>query len=216
MRSVKFAPNECYHIHGRGVLDHNIFQDEHDLSRFLFLILHFQSPTVANNVYWSTQNFLKKGTFGLGKERSGRLEEDRSIHLMAFSITKDGFHILVQNLEDQAVSVYMHRVLMAYSKYFNAKYKKRGHVFNGPFRAKHIETNPELLFTSAFIHKRPGYNSKNKTYSNYKFSSLQDYTGENRWGNLLKNKLIIDQYKSPKEYKNFVETSKTGDLGELF
>jgi hypothetical protein len=143
------------------------------------------------------------------------LESDRAIHLMAFSITTSGFHLLVQNMDDQAISVYMHRVLMAYSKYYNAKYKKKGHVFQGPFSAIHIETNPELLLTSAYIHKRPLVLDKNKSYLNYKFSSFQDYTGENRWGNLLKNKLILDQYKNPRDYRNFVETNKTSGLAEI-
>ena len=49
----------------------------------------------------------------------------------------------------------MQRILNAYTKYFNAKYKKTGHLFQGPFKAVHIERNEQLLHLSAYIHRNP-------------------------------------------------------------
>jgi hypothetical protein len=216
MRNLKFDKNECYHIFGQGAFGTKIFIDETDLSRFLFLILHLQSPTVSNNVHWSTSNFVRKGTFGITSERKKALEKDRQIQLICFSMGGSEFDLIVQNLGTQAISVYMHRVLMAYSKYFNAKYSKKGHVFQGPFGANHIDSNEKLLGISAYIHKKPEPSEVHTVpHSEYTFSSFQDYIKSNRWGSLLQRDFILDQYKTSTGYKNFVDKSTMESLSEL-
>jgi len=127
MRYENFAENEHYHIFGRGTNKENIFIDDRDRARFIFLITHFQSPTKIYNVSWYTNAFLKNGTFSTKEEKVKEILKKRSIKLIAFVLMSNHFHLLVQNLEDGITSAYMHRVLTAYSKYFNAKYNKKGH-----------------------------------------------------------------------------------------
>ena len=80
----------------------------------------------------------------------------------------------------------MQRVLNAYAKYFNTKYQRVGHVFEGPFRAVFIESNEQFLYLSAYLHCNPRElpNWKNKAY-NYPRSTYQDYIGKNRWGEFV-------------------------------
>src|SRR3989344_3643665 len=139
MRTVKFAPNEYYHICNRGVLGNNIFLDERDYMRFLFLLLYFQSPIRLNNISWYITALEKKGSFGIKPDTIKEMQKTRQVDLISFALMPNHFHILLCNLEDRITSVYMHRVLTAYSKYFNAKYKKKGHLFQGPFMAVRIE-----------------------------------------------------------------------------
>ena len=216
MRTVKFAPNEYYHICNRGVLGNNIFLDERDYTRFLFLLLYFQSPIRLNNISWYITALEKKGSFGIKPDTIKEMQKTRQVDLISFALMPNHFHILLCNLEDQITSVYMHRVLTAYSKYFNAKYKKKGHLFQGPFMAVRIENNEQRLHTSAYIHKNPidvsGYRT---SYEKYKYSSLQDYLGENRWGTLLSRGIILEQFKKEGAYKRFVETSSAKSGSEL-
>jgi hypothetical protein len=67
----------------------------------------------------------------------------------------NNFHLLIKNTEEGILSVYMHRILTAYSKYFNAKYHKTGHVFNGPFEASQIKSNDQLPYLSNHLHQSP-------------------------------------------------------------
>lgn len=173
MRYEDFLKNNHYKLTGYGVGKEDLFIDETDYIRFVFLITHFQSPTRIYNVAWYTNAFLKKGNFRNSELRTKHILKERNIELLAFSLTKDRFEILIKNLEDQILSVYMHRVLTAYSKYYNQKYKKSGHVFGGPFEATLIK-EADFKLALAEIHK-------NST----KWSSLKDYTGTNRWGDLL-------------------------------
>jgi len=208
MRLENFAENEHYHIFSRGTNKENIFIDDRDKARFIFLITHFQSPTRSYNVAWYTDNFIKKGVFGTKEERINDLLKDRSIELVSFALMPNHFHLLVRNLDEGIVSVYMHRVLTAYSKYFNSKYNRKGHVFEAPFKAVRVKNNTQLLHLSAYIHKNPkelpGFKN---SYNKYPFSSYQDYIGTNRWGNFLSTKIVSKQFKDKSKYKNFVTSS---------
>jgi len=208
MRYENFAPNEHYHIFGRGVNKEKIFIDEQDKARFIFLITHFQSPTKVYNVSWYTDNFIKKGVFGIKEKKFDEILKKRNTRLIAFALMTNHFHLLIQNLEDGILSVYMHRVLTAYSKYFNAKYNKKGHVFEGPFKAVRIKNNGQLLHLSAYIHKNPKEIKEwENSFDKYPYSSYQDYIGLNRWGNFLSTEIVLKQFKDQLKYKDFVTTS---------
>jgi putative transposase len=208
MRYENFAENEFYHIFGRGAKKENVFIDDRDKTRFIFLITHFQSPTKIYNVSWYTETFIKRGSFSTKEDKVKEILKKRSVGLVAFVLMSNHFHLLVHNLEDGILSVYMHRVLTAYSKYFNAKYNKKGHVFEGPFKAIHVKNNTQLLHLSAYIHKNPKeVKSWENTYDKYPYSSYQDYIGLNRWGNFLSTEIVLKQFKDQAKYKDFVTES---------
>lgn len=213
MRYENFAENEYFHVLGRGANREKIFLDEEDKTRFIFLITHLQSPTKIYNISWYTKNFLKKGTFSTQDKRIKEIVKNRSIELIAFTLMSNHFHLLVRNLADQILSVYMHRVLTAYSKYFNNKYRKSGHVFEGPFVAVHVKNNNQILHLSAYIHKNPKEIPEwQETYDKYPHSSYQDYIGSNRWGEFLSPDIVLKQFKNQLQYKDFVSTSTAKEL----
>jgi putative transposase len=208
MRYENFAPNEHFHIFGRGANKEKIFIDDEDKTRFIFLITHFQSPTKVYNVSWYTKSFIKKGSFSTKEDKVREILKERNVRLIAFAIMPNHFHLLVQNLEDGILSVYMHRILTAYSKYFNKKYNKKGHVFGGPFGAVHTKNNTQLLHLSAYIHKNPKEIKEwENKYDKYPYSSYQDYIGLNRWGNFLSTEIVLKQFKDQAKYKDFVTES---------
>jgi putative transposase len=192
-----------------------IFKDDSDFARFLFLILYFQSPTKIHNVGSSINSFLKNTKFSVGPERLKEMFKKRHLELCSFAIMPNHFHLILRNIEEGSISVYMQRVLMAYGKYFNAKYQRSGHVFDGPFRAVRIENNEQLLYTHCYVHKNPkSIPDFEHNYDNYPWSSYQDYIGENRWPELLSTKMLSDQFKSKTDLRHFTESSgaKEADL----
>jgi len=208
MRYENFAENEHYHVFGRGVSKEKIFIDDRDKARFVFLITHFQSPIRVYNVSWYTESFIKNGSFSTKENKADEILKKRSVELISFVLMPNHFHILVRNLDDGVLSAYMHRILTAYGKYFNAKYHKKGHVFEGPFRAVHIKNNAQLLHLSAYIHKNPKeMRGWENTYDKYPYSSYQDYIGLNRWGDLLSTEIVLKQFKNQAKYRDFVTES---------
>ena len=208
MRDVIFAPGEFYHVFGRGVSKQNIFLDTRDYVRFLFLILHFQSSVKVDNISRNVNTFLKRVHFPLSSSKQENIVANREVGLVCFTCMPNHFHLLVEEKVEGGISSYMHKVLMAYAKYFNTRYEKSGHVFQGPFGAKHIENNEQLLHTSAYIHHNQTelMQWKGKEHM-YPWSTYTDYVNENRWGVLLEQGIVMDQFDTMKHYQNFVTQS---------
>ena len=118
------------------------------------------------------------------------------------------FHLIVYELKEGGIAQYMQRVLCAYTKYFNAKYKKTGHLFQGPYKAVNVERNDQLLYLSTYIHRNPRELLKWKNKEQlYPWSSYQDFIKENRWEELLKQDIILKQFPNKEDYDEFVKSS---------
>lgn len=202
------APGEHYHLFDRGTAKQEIFLDKRDYARFLFLILHCQSSVAITNTSHYVNSYIKHSVFNIRDSRHSEILANRIVALVAFAIMPNHFHLIVEQISDNGISEYMHRVLMGYAKYFNTKYEKSGHVFQGPYQAVHVSDNEQLLHLSAYVHKNPNellsWKGKEEYYP---WSSLQDFTQDNRWGALLKNDIIVQQFRDKAEYRKFVRTS---------
>jgi putative transposase len=208
MRKIKIAPGEYYHIFNRGNNKQKIFLDKRDYIRFLFLILYFQSPSIFYNIGRQVTYFIKNNFFGISKNNDSEVVKKRYVELVNFVLIPNHFHLIILEKEEGGISRYMQRILTAYAKYFNEKYEKSGHLFQGPFQAVHIEDNNQLLYLSSYIHRnvRELKEWKNKEHL-YMWSSYQDCSNKNRWGELLKHEVITEQFSNQKEYKDFVDSS---------
>ena len=205
MRNIKISPGEYYHIYNRGVNKQIIFRDLADYKRFLFLILYFQSPEKIEQINRYAKDFLDVQHSVLDKI-SKDIKVKRLVELNLFCLMNNHFHLIVREVKEGGIARYMQRVLNSYTKYFNTKYSKSGHLFQGPYQAVHIEDDRQLLHLSAYIHKNPD------NWGSYEWSTYEDYIKENRWGNLLESKIIVEQFKDKKSYQKFVETSLAKEL----
>lgn len=210
MRKIRIAPDEYYHIFNRGNNKQNIFLDKRDWIRFLFLILYFQSPLTFSNLGRSITYFVRRRAFNISADTIKEILENRYVELVSFVLMPNHFHLIIKELKEGGISQYMQRIQTAFAKYFNTKYKKSGHLFQGPFKIVRIESNEQLLHLSAYIHRNPREIKQWKNREkDYFWSSYQDYIGKNRWGELLKNDIILEQFSNSKDYKKFVDTSGT-------
>ncbi|MEK7209554.1 MAG: transposase [Patescibacteria group bacterium] len=210
MRKTKFAPGEYYHIYNRGNNKQDIFLDTRDWVRFLFITLYFQSSITMHNISQSVTHYIKHSVFNVTQETTEEIITKQFVGLVAFSLMPNHFHILIQEIKTSGLSQYMQRIQNSYTKYFNTKYKKTGHLLQGPFQAVHIKSNNQLLHLSAYIHRNareiPYWKGKE---GGFPWSSYQDYIMTNRWSKLLENKVIMDQFINPNDYKKFTDKSST-------
>ena len=154
MRNIKIAPGEYYHIFNRGMSKQKIFFDRRDWFRFLFLIIYFQSPTTFQNISRLVTEFVQHSVLN-NKDDVLKIIKNRHVELVSFCLMPNHFHLIIKEVEEGGISSYMQRVLNSYAKYFNKKYEKSGHLFQGPYKAVHISDNRQLVHVSAYIHKNP-------------------------------------------------------------
>jgi len=208
MRKIKFIQNSYYHICNRSNDERPIFLDDRDYARFLFFILFYQAPIPFYNISRRISYFVRHSMFNIPLDILQKIATTRRVGLNIFTIMPNHFHLLVQEKSDKGISLYLQRLQNGYAKYFNTKYKKRGHLFQGAFRAVPVETDEQLLYLSAYIHRNQrelsGWADKEIKYP---WSSYQDLAIKNRWGNLLSPDIILDQFSNIASYREFIETS---------
>jgi putative transposase len=215
MRNISISVGEFYHVFNRGNNKQLVFLDHKDWIRFLFLIIYLQSPIVFQNLGRQVSYFVKNRAFNISEENKKETIEKRYVKLISFALMPNHFHLLVHEFEEGGIAQYMQRVLCAYTKYFNTKYKKSGHLFQGPYKAVHVKNNKQLLYLSAYIHKNPRELPLWKNKENlYPWSSYQDYVKENRWDQLLEQEIIIGQFSNKKEYGDFIKSSPAKEIKE--
>lgn len=208
MRKIKFFPGSYYHICNRSNDERSIFLDQKDYARFLFCILFFQAPASFFHIGRQTSHFLRCSKFNVSQDILDQVITTRRVELNAFAIMLNHFHIFVQEKKEKGVSWYLQRIQDSYAKYYNAKYGRRGHLFQGTFRAVPVETDEQLLYLSAYIHRNPRELKEWKNRENkYPWSSYQDCTGKNRWEKLLVPDIFLNQFSSKISYRDFVDTS---------
>jgi putative transposase len=152
----------------------------------------------------------------ISEEIVKEVEKNRMVELVHFCLMPNHFHLIVQELMEGGISRYMHRVLTSYTKYFNTRHEKSGHLFQGPYQSVWLEDDEQLMYLSSYIHKNPHElkNWKGKEHEYY-WSSYPDCIGENRFGSLLKTDIVMARYgetKSKLDYMEFVKSSPAKEL----
>lgn len=214
MRKESFTENEHYHIYNRGVEKRDIFLDDADRWRFLTLLILMQGQSFIPNISRMVPHVR---ALKFDKDIFEEILKTRIVEINCFCLMPNHFHLIIHQTKAVGISNFMMRLLDAYTKYFNTKYQRTGHLFESSFKARHIDQNEYINYLSAYIHLNPralqAWKGKEILYQ---WSSFQDFANKNRWGVFLKPLIVLSQFKNTKEYKSFVEKShiklKEGEL----
>ena len=215
IRKVPFVKGEYYHIYNRGVDKRKIFSDKNDLWRFIKCILVFNRKESVGSI---RDELGRKDARGLASgfvnnyvdliEKSGELVE-----FVAICLNPNHYHFLVKQISDNGITKFQQRLGTGYTGHYNEKNNRSGSLFQGKFKAKHIETNEQLLYTSAYINLNPEIHGIDGDSLELVFSSWDECAGKNKVMNICKGKgIILGQFKSFDSYEKFakevVEKSK--------
>lgn len=200
MRNIKFATQEFYHIYNRGVDKRDIFMDSNDATRFLTCMSVFNTQDPIGSIY---ENSFHKNKLGSRAPKSRKL-----VNFIAYCLNQNHYHFILEPLMDYGIQKFMHKLSTGYTNYFNEKYKRGGSLFQGKYKATHINSNEYLLHLSVYvnlnykIHK--GLNKK--WMENLNISSFKEYIEKTAKPFCVKD-IILGQFDNPKEYKSFCEST---------
>lgn len=95
--------------------------------------------------------------------------------LFAFSLVPNHAHLLIELAGETTISQIMHGLNSNYTKYFNAKHNKVGHLFQERYRLVLVEKEPNLLNVTAYIHLNPKALNLVSDIKDYEYSSYPLY-----------------------------------------
>ena len=207
MRKIIFANEEYYHIYNRGVDKREVFCDQKDYERFLESMQEFNREDPIGSLY---EKYLRE------KKRlnphNGDLASRNNplVEMVAYCLNPNHFHLILKQLTDKGISKFMLKLSTGYTAYFNQKNKRSGSLFQGPFKAIHIDSNEYLLHLSVyvnknnFIHGYGGLASTKVSLIEWPYSSYLDYIRK-RNGKICNKNAILSQFRSSDDYEKFVE-----------
>ena len=191
----EFAQGTIVHAYNRGNNREKIFFDEQDYRAFLFrlgLALGFETKELTHELlsvpYSRIRIDAKKDLF----------------KLHAFCLMPNHFHLLIEQCGDTPVSKLISQTCTSFAMYINKKYKRVGHVFQDKFKAVLIENNPQLMWTSAYIHMNPVKDGITSSPEKYQWSSYNDHT-EIRKLPIVSKELLVNLFGGKKD---FIEETK--------
>ncbi len=137
--------------------------------------------------------------------------EKYNVTILCFVLMPNHVHLLLRQNTDVPISKFMQALNTSCTMYFNLKYKRSGHLFQGRFHSILVDKDEYLIQLSRYIHLNPVKAGLGKTVGNYTWSSYLDYVGEQH-REFVETKFILGYFSkknSQKDYEEFVKTGLT-------
>lgn len=194
IRKTPFTNGEYYHVFNRGVDKRDIFTTQDELYFFLNRLL------VLNNM-----NTSYASSYIRNKSKNVLLEHnDQLVKIVAYCLLPNHFHLVLKQIQDNGISKFMQRLGSSYVTLFNEKHKRSGALFQGRFKAKHIEGEYGLPILSSYVNlnfKHHQINPKKQLVKSSIFEYLKTELGEyicdkNEVKDIINETGGLDMYKS--------------------
>lgn len=197
----QLANGSFYHVYNRGVEKRSIFNKTEDYQRFLLTLNYYRFHPLPRKL----STHLRFDLPPLALDRKNQL-----VKIVAFCLMPNHFHMILEQLKDQGVSIFIRKVADSYTRYFNTKYERVGALFQGKFKAKLIESDEYLLQLSKYIHKNPSLLPIWKSLlPEYAYSSYPGYLNSKRNQEFCENTVVLEFFGKSNNgalsYQNFVE-----------
>jgi putative transposase len=198
IRKTPLVTGEYYHIFNRGINRQKTFTTERDYARATETLLFYQ-PTITKLKY---SQFLAKSKNERRDILASQAKSPRLITIIAYCLMPNHFHLLLKQEEDGGISQYLANFQNSYTKYFDAKHKRSGALFDRQFKAVLVESENQLLHLTRYIHLNP-YSSavvERDEITSYRYSSLPEYLTGNYY--LTKPNIALDIDRN--RYESFI------------
>lgn len=195
---------ELYHVFNRGVDKRDIVLADSDRIRFVHDLYAFNN---ADIVFHISQPVRLRET-AVDKRKL-------LVYIHAFCLMTNHYHLLVSEARENGISLFMQKLNMGYTKYFNEKYTRTGTLWQGKYKRVLVETDAHYMYLPYYIHLNPldlvmpewrdgkVHNVKEALayLREYRWSSHLDYLGKKNFSSVIDKKLMTDVFGSAKRYE---------------
>lgn len=202
VRKFSFAEGEFYHVYNRGTDKRDIFLDEEDFARFLEGMREFNDLEPIGSLFEQSIRKHQEPSFG------SKASKQELVHIVAYCLNQNHYHFLLKSVSEKGIEKFMQRLGTGYTKYFNHRYARTGNLFQGKFKAIHIQTNEYLLHVSAYVNL------------NHQVHQLGSKASKSSWDEYMRRSSdqlsvpdeVLGQFSSASEYQTFAEAALQGIL----
>lgn len=199
MRKDPLISGQAYHVFTRSIANFQIFNNENEFSRILEVARYYQreKPEIkfSKFIQLEENSQVNKKDYFSGKEKL--------VEIIAYCFMPTHLHLILKQLKQNGISIFMNHVLNSYTRYFNTKHKRRGPLWEARFRSVLVESDEYLFHLTRYIHLNPATAMLVDKPENWNFSSYQEYLSQVHDNKICKYDDILEI--TPHSYKQFVD-----------
>lgn len=244
LRKEPFTVGSYVHVYNRGNRKLPIVNDDNDRWRFLQALRYFNDVKSSTNILRdltrkkrlvSDTNQIDAGlsipesVFGIGWPEDWPNHKPL-VKILCYCLMPNHFHLLIKEIRRDGTSKFMQKLGIGYTNYFNIRHGEVGRIFQGPYKARVVDSDLYIKYLSVYIQiintfeiygqgdLKLAFKNLNKALDfsiNYPFCSTADYLGGRK--SLIIDKDILGEFfPTIKSYKEFVYDSiKAKDLDDV-
>ena len=139
------------------------------------------------------------------------------------------YHLIIRQLVDNGVILFMKKLGTGYTMFFNKKYQRVGALFQGCFKAILVESEDYLKYLSCYVHLNPveliqenwkeegikDWKAASYFIESYRWSSYLDYIGKENFPSITSRNFLNQLFNGPEDYKRFINELLIKDLAEI-
>ena len=133
------------------------------------------------------------------KKYAGALD----VAIIAYCLIPNHYHLLVRQDGEEPAGRLPQRVFNSYTKAFNKRYSRTGTLFEGPFRAIHVDRDDYLLHLCRYIHANPVKHGLVSELGQWPYSNYLEWV-DAREGMLVDRAFVRERFPVAGLYRQFV------------
>ena len=208
---------EIFHVLNRGVDKRTIFVGKKDYLRFIHNLHNLNDENQVANSLFRFKNKYEAPRHAKTIDIASRYNKTMRplVEIYAFCLMNNHYHLMLTPLVENGLSRFMKKINIAYAKYFNVKYQRKGHLFEGRYKSIHLKKESHFIHLPYYIHFNPldiqFHNWRDRNLSNhkaaikfletYRWSSHLDYLRKENFPEITKRKFLWDFFGGPKGYR---------------
>jgi len=134
----------------------------------------------------------------------GEMSERFEIDVFAYVLMGNHYHMLLKTNRAN-LSKSMQWLGVTYTRRFNLRHFRSGHLFQGRFKSIIVQNDAYLMRLSCYIHRNPLRAGIVKRLADYRWSSYKAYAYGDKAPEWLITKQIFSQFKGMDKYKAYRE-----------
>ncbi len=159
--------------------------------------------------------FKENGDYEYFLEQLSNLSKNFNIAIHNYCLMNNHYHLLIETREEN-LSKFMRQLNGIYAIYFNKKYKRSGHLWQGRFKSWYVTDEAYLYTLILYIEQNPLKAKIVKNLIDYPYSSCHYFLDQDT-PLFLKDSWIVKNYKDDKEaikvfLNSIVDTSVLQEL----
>ena len=140
------------------------------------------------------------------------LKKEINYDVYSYCLMTNHIHMVIKS-EAKVLSKIMQSLMIRYVYYFNSRYERSGTLVQNRFKSKCVENQKYFLEVCRYIHRNPEKAGMAKT-QNYKWSSYQEYLGEEK---IINKKVLLHYFNNDiSEFVKYTTNLKLDDVENLY